>query len=70
MKMEGRVEEDALEARFKDLVFANNPDLYKALFGSEVTDEDQQDDSFNWIVPQTEQEAMELLREAQSGAFG
>lgn len=69
MKMEASVEEDAAEARFKDMVFANNLELYKALFGEQgVSPDDQEDDSFNWVVPSSEEEARQLLAEAQ-GVF-
>lgn len=67
MRIESRVEEDNVEARFKDMIFANNPEMYQALFPVEVTNEDQENDDFNWVVPQTEQEAKQLLSDVLSG---
>lgn len=55
------------EANFKDLVFANNPKLYEALFGfDEVTDEELEAEDFGWIQPQNENEARALLDDLQA----
>lgn len=55
------------EAQFKDMVFANNPKLYEALFGQEsISDEELETGDFEYIEPQNEEEARELLAELQS----
>lgn len=61
------------EANFRDMVFANNPQLYKALFRDELEgaldDETIESDDFEWIVPKSEAEFHELMREME-GSLG
>lgn len=56
--------------KFRNLVFANNPRLYRELFPEQQTlsDDEIESESFEWIVPESEEEALALLAEME-GSF-
>lgn len=73
--MEGKAEEQRIEGRFKELLVANEEVLRRAVIPevfppSSVTDEVIEAEEFEWIVPQSEEEALALLAEADQIAFG
>jgi hypothetical protein len=58
-------DETLREANFRDTLFAVSPERYQILFAEEMRDEEIESEEFEWIVPQTEEEAMALLADVQ-----
>jgi hypothetical protein len=60
MAMENKRDENQAEVDFKNLVFANNPQLYKALF---IDKPEVDPDQVEWIRPRSPEEVKEALEE-------
>lgn len=55
------VEDDEMD--FKNLVFANNPEMYREMFPEDFRPKDE---DLDWLVPESEEEVGELLEELRA----
>lgn len=63
MSQDAKSEAEAKEQSFKNQVFANDPELYKAMFAEDqVVDENE----LEYIIPEDEDEFKSMLRELKS----
>lgn len=66
MRQEQKDEIEQLNDGFKNVVFANNPELYQQMFKDELPPDDDQVD---WLVPKNEDDVKEILKELREAGI-
>ena len=64
MSYEDKLDVDKFDANFRAMVFANDHQLYFDMF-DKAKDRKEIEDDIEWIVPQSEEEVAELVRQIE-----